>query len=99
MPLALAILSIMLIVVAVRGNVQTAGELANETFFGSNGNSGFLLWFGSIIGIAVIFRLIQAPRAGETFIALLVLVFFLKHNGIIQQIDDALQKQAQSGGK
>lgn len=98
MPLALAITAILLIVIAVKGNVDTAGKLFNKTFFGQNGKSGFLLWFGSIIGIAAIFRIIQAPRAGELFIALLVIVFFLQHNGILQQIDSALQGASSNGG-
>lgn len=107
MPLALAIAAILLVLTAIKGNYAAVGAQFNSTFFGSsttstgpNGTStttatqGFLLWFGSILGIAVIFRIIQAPKAGELFIALLILVYFLQNNGILSNIEAAIQGTA-----
>lgn len=99
MPLALALIAAMMFIVAVRGNYADAGALYQETFFGAGGKSGFLLWFGSILGIAIIFRLIQAPRAGEMFIILLLLVYFLEHQNVLSAIEQALQQASQSAGQ
>lgn len=101
MPLALVLFASILFIVAVRGNYADAGKLTNETFFGSAGNPGFFSWFASILVIAIIFRVIRAPAAGEIFIALLLLVYFLRHNNALQTLDSVIQSQAggnSSGG-
>ena len=99
MPLALVLIALLLFVTAIRGNVAAAGAQFNQTFFGSNGDSGFLKWAGSVIGLAVIFRLIQAPKAGEMFVALVLLVYLLTHSTVLSQIDNAIQGQGAQGGQ
>lgn len=96
MPIALIIVAAILFIVGVRGNYQDAGQLLNDTFYGSNGQSGFLGWFGSIVGLAVLFRVIGAPRAGELFIALLLVVFVLQNPGVLAAIESAIQTGSQA---
>ena len=91
MPLGLIIIGALLFIIAIRGNYNDAGKLFNTTFFGANGQSGFFTWLGSITGLAIIFRIIGAPKAGELFIALLLIVFFLKNPGILAAIEGAIQ--------
>ena len=93
MPLALFLAAIMFGIIAVRGNYAEAGNLFNKTFFGAGSGSGFLKWFGSMVAIAVIFRIIQAPKAGELFLTLLLIVYFLQNQGVIQAIEGAIQGQ------
>lgn len=91
MPLFLAIIGILAVITAIKGNASAVGTQFNTTFFGSTSQTGFIVWFGSILGIALIFRIIQAPKAGELFIALLILVYFLDNNGVLGNIETSLQ--------
>lgn len=97
MPLALAILGVLVLVTAVKGNYAAVGQEFNTTFFGSGSGSGFLVWFGSVLGIAILFRLIQAPKAGEMFIALLIIVYFLQHDNILSTIETSIQSAGATG--
>lgn len=97
MPLALGFIALLLFVVAIKGNYDEAGKLFNQTFFKYGESPGFLLWAGSIFGLSIIFRLIGAPNAGRAFIGLLVLVYFLTHNNVLQQLNDAAKGAASSG--
>lgn len=96
MPLALIIIAALLILTAIKGNYAAVGAEFNTTFFGQGSQSGFLVWFGSILGLAVLFRVIQAPKAGELFIALLILVYFLQNNSVLTTIENAIQAQGAS---
>lgn len=91
MPLFLAIVAIFVILTAIKGNYQAVGQQAQQTFFGSNGQSGFLVWFGSLLGLALVFRVINAPKAGELFIALLILVYFLQNQGVLATLESTVQ--------
>lgn len=91
MPLALFIAAALLILTAIKGNYAAVGAQFNTTFFSGDGKqSGFIVWFGSILGIAFLFRAIGTPRAGEAFIALLLIVYFIENNGVIGNIESAL---------
>ena len=96
MPLALIVIAFLLFMTGIKGNYAQVGTQFNQTFLGTNGQQGFFVWFGSILAIAIVFRIIQAPRAGELFIALLMLVYFLKNDGILANIDAAIQGSASS---
>lgn len=91
MPLALAALAVLLILTAIKGNYPAVGKQFNTTFFGANGQAGFLLWFGSLLGLAFLFRIVRAPKAGELFIALLLAVYFLQNQGVLTNIENAIQ--------
>jgi hypothetical protein len=100
MPLALGIIALLIFVTAVKGNYAAVGAQFNETFITGSGQSpGFGTWAGSIIGLAIIFRAIQAPKAGELFIAIVILVYFLKNNNLLGSISGALSGAAGSTGQ
>ncbi len=99
MPVFLLVIAGLLFVVAIKGNYSALGAQFDQTFFpNGSANGGFFTWFGSIFALAVIFRLIQAPKAGELFIGLLILVYFLQHNNVLTAIENAIGSgQAASG--
>lgn len=102
MPLALGIIAILLIATAFKGNYKAVGAQFQETFFGSGTGTGFLTWAASIIGLSIIFRAIQAPKAGELFLTLIILVYFLTHNTLLTSFSNAIggvsTPQTQQGG-
>lgn len=88
MPLALIIVAILLAITGIKGNYQAVGQQFQTTFFtGDQGQAGFASWLGAILGLAIIFRLIQAPGAGKLFISLVLLAFLLNHAGQLQQVE------------
>ena len=98
MPVFLILIAVLLIVVGIKGNYPALGAQFDQTFFpNGSASGGFFTWFGSIFALAVIFRLIQAPKAGELFIGLLILVYFLQHNNVLTAIENAIGTGAASG--
>lgn len=91
MPLALLVIATLIFVIAIRGNYSDAGQLFNETFWGNSSKQGFGIWFGSIFVLAILFRMIQAPKAGELFIFLVMIVYFISHNDVLTKIDQSIQ--------
>lgn len=97
MPLALFLAACLFIAVAIKGNYPQAGALFQQTFFSTNGgNKGFFVWFASILGIAIIFRIIDAPRAGKAFLALLLVVYFMQNQGVLTSLESAIQTTGSS---
>lgn len=87
MPLALVIIAMLAILTGIKGNYQDVGT-AFQQDVASKG--GFIAWAGAIIGIALLFRMIQAPNAGRLFIALVLISFFLQNTTVISEIDAAI---------
>jgi hypothetical protein len=92
MPIALIVAAILLAITGIKGNYQAVGTQFQTTFFGgADGQAGFAAWLGAIFGLAIIFRLIQAPGAGKLFISLVLLAFMLNHVQALKGIEGALK--------
>lgn len=102
MPLALIIVAALVFLTGIKGNYAAVGAQFDTTFFGGapTGNAaaspGFLAWFGAIFGISILFRVIGAPRAGELFLTLLILVYFIEHDSVLAEIQSAIAGLATS---
>lgn len=84
--------------VSTQGGQTGLGDMLNRDMFGQAGTAGtsgsagtaaspgVLRWFGAMIVLAAIFKMLHMPGTGKAFAALIILAYFAKNPGIVTQI-------------
>jgi hypothetical protein len=95
MGLGLIVLALLFGAAAINGTVSSQngqtglGDQLNSDLFGTTGSTtspGVLKWFGAMIVLAAIFKMLHMPGTGKAFSALIILAYFAKNPGIVTQI-------------
>jgi hypothetical protein len=93
MTIGLIILGLIFGAAAINGTISDQsgkpglGSQLNSDLFGSGGGApGVLKWFGAMIALAAIFKMMKMPGTGKAFLALVIIAYFAKNPGIITQI-------------
>lgn len=87
MPFALLIVGIVLLVSAVRGTQGDLFTLVKGDFSGSN---NYLYWVVSILIIGAVGYIDTLRPISRMFLVLVVVVLFLSHGGVFQQLNSQL---------
>ena len=89
---AFALLGILAIVTAVKGNQNDVATQIEKDFTASGTGPSFWVWIGAIIVLGVIGRATGATGAVRLFIALLIVVYLVANKGIFASFQSALTK-------
>lgn len=87
MPFALLIVGIVLVVSAVRGTTDNLTTLVKGDF---TGQDNFIYWFVSILIIGALGYIDALKGLSRMFLALVIVVLFLRNGGFFQQAQSAL---------
>lgn len=84
--------------ISTQGGKTGLGDQLNADLFGSAGSAGtaaspgtasspgLIKWFGAMIVLAAIFKMLQMPGTGKAFNALVILAYFAKNPSIVSQV-------------
>jgi hypothetical protein len=92
MTIGLIILGLIFGAAAINGTISTQGgktglgDQLNADLFGNANSPGVLKWFGAMICLAAIFKMMKMPGTGKAFVALVIIAYFVKNPSIPTQI-------------
>ena len=75
--------------ISTQGGQTGLGDQLNSDLFGTTGSTtspGLIKWFGAMICLAALFKMLHMPGTGKAFLALIILAYFAKNPGIVTQI-------------
>jgi hypothetical protein len=68
----------------------TAGSAGSSGSAGTSSSPGVLKWFGAMIVLAAIFKMMKMPGTGKAFAVLVLIAYFAKNPNIPTQISTAI---------
>jgi hypothetical protein len=107
MTIGLIILGLIFGAAAINGTISTQGgqtglgDQLNSDLFGTTGSTtspGLIKWFGAMICLAALFKMLHMPGTGKAFLALIILAYFAKNPGIITQISSQISGLSSPAG-
>lgn len=90
MPIIVLALGVLLLMAAYNNTVGALFTQLGSDF------PGFAVWAGAILLLYLVSRIPGFTGAAKLFLALLVIVFIIKNQGVFQQFSSALQSGAQA---
>lgn len=96
MPFALLTIGILLIITAYN---NTQDVLASQLKKDFSGTTGFVYWIAAIFVVGALGYIKPLEPVSRAFLALILVVLFLTHQGVFQQFNAALSGSAGEGEK
>ena len=98
MPLALVVIAVLLALIGIKGNYAEVGAQFESDVMPTGGKGGFLQWMIGITGVAMLFRLIGMPRAGQVFIVLVILAWIMQNKNVLTALQNVSPSISGSAG-